>query len=101
MRLLERLVDDKPVVSTRRNGEPETTIMRREEVSRDGDSMKDGEPENKEVVRPLVEKIAGTYSGEQRYEGRKGRSKKKFKILDFAKSTGSGRHKKGMQRRKF
>ena len=33
MRLLEKLADDKTVISTRRNDEPEFTIMRREEVS--------------------------------------------------------------------
>ena len=58
MRLLERLADDKPVVSTRRNDEPEITIMRREEVSRDVDSMKAVESGNKEMVRTLFEKIS-------------------------------------------
>ena len=57
MRLPEKLADDKPVVSTRRNDEPETTIMRRNEVSRDENSIKTGEPENKELVRTLVENM--------------------------------------------
>ena len=57
MRLLEKLADEKPVVSTRRNDEPEFSIMRSNEVSRDENSLKAGEPENKEVVRTLVDKI--------------------------------------------
>ena len=57
MRLLERLADDKPVVSNTRNDEPKITIMRREEVSRDRDSMKHREREYKEVVRTVVHKI--------------------------------------------
>ena len=57
MRLLEKLADDKPVVSTRRNYEPEITIMRTKEILSDENSLKIGEPENKEVVRRLVENI--------------------------------------------
>ena len=56
MRLLEKLADDKTVISTRRNDEPEFTIISIEEVSVDEDSMKARQPENKEVVRTLVEK---------------------------------------------
>ena len=47
MRLLEKLSDDKPMVSTKRNDEPETTIMRRKEVLSDENSLRTGEPENK------------------------------------------------------
>ena len=57
MRLPEKLADDKPVVSTR-NDESEITIMRGKKVSCDKNSLKNGEPENKEVVRTLVEKIS-------------------------------------------
>ena len=38
--MLEKISDDKPVVSTRRNDEPEITIMRRKEISREENSMK-------------------------------------------------------------
>ena len=40
MRLLEKLADDKPVVSTRRNDETGITIMRRKEVLSDENSLK-------------------------------------------------------------
>ena len=57
MRLLEKLADDKPVVSNRRNDGPYITIMRRKKVLRDKNSLKTGEPGNKEVVRTVVENI--------------------------------------------
>ena len=57
MRLLENLAAAKPVVSTRRDGEPEFTITRRKEPSRDKNSMKAGDPGNKEMIRTLVNKI--------------------------------------------
>ena len=57
MKLVEKLADDKPMVSIRGNDEPEITITRRKEVIRDENSMKAGEPKNKEMVRKLVEKI--------------------------------------------
>ena len=56
-RLLERLADDKPVVSENSKNRPEVTILKRGEVKHDGDWMKIGEPEKKEVVRTLVERI--------------------------------------------
>ena len=57
MRVLAKLADDKPVVSTRRNDEPDITIMRWKQVSRDENPLKNGESENKEVVRIPVENI--------------------------------------------
>ena len=47
MRLLEKLSDDKPLVSTKRNNEPEILILRRKEVLSDENSLRTGEPENK------------------------------------------------------
>ena len=52
----EKPADDKTVVSNSGNDGPEVTIMRRGEVTTVGNSMKAREPENKEVVRSLVEK---------------------------------------------
>ena len=40
MRLLGELADDKPMVSHSENDELEVTIMKREEITHDGDSMK-------------------------------------------------------------
>ena len=55
-RLLETLADEKPVVSNSGNEGPEVTIMKREETH-DGNLTRGREPENKEVVRSLVERI--------------------------------------------
>ena len=55
-RLLERLADDKPVVSNSKIVRPEVTIMKREETH-DKNSTRAREPEKKEVVRSLVERI--------------------------------------------
>ena len=58
MRLLQKLADIKPVDSTRKDDDPEVTIMRRTEVgSRDENLLKNGDRESKEMVRTLVEKI--------------------------------------------
>ena len=56
-RLLERLADDNPLVSESGNDRPEVTILKRGEVKYDGDTIKGREPENKEVVRTIVERI--------------------------------------------
>ena len=55
-RLLEKLADDKPVVSNSKIVRPEVTIMKREETH-DKNLTRAREPENKEVVRSLVERI--------------------------------------------
>ena len=44
-KLLERLADNKPVVSEGGKDTPKVTILNREEVKLDGDSMKSWEPE--------------------------------------------------------
>ena len=55
-RLLEKLADDKPVVSISGDDGLEVTIMKREETH-DGNSMKARKPGKKEVVRSQVERI--------------------------------------------
>ena len=55
-RLLERLADDKPVVSNSKIVGLEITIMKKEETH-DKNSTRAREPENKEVVRSLAERI--------------------------------------------
>ena len=46
-RLLERLADDKPMVSESGKDRPEVTILKRGEEKHDGDSMKKREPEKR------------------------------------------------------
>ena len=57
MRVFEKLADDKPVVSTRKRDKKEISIIGRKEVSREENPLQNGEPENKEVLRTLVENI--------------------------------------------
>ena len=55
-RLLEKLADDKLVISNIGKDKPEVTIMKREETQ-DGSSKRARERENKEVVRSVAERI--------------------------------------------
>ena len=57
MRVFEKLANDKLVDSARKRDKPEITIKGRKEVSRDENSLQNGKPENKEMVRTLVENI--------------------------------------------
>ena len=61
-RLLEKLADDKLVISNIGKDEPEVTIMKREETQ-DGSSKRARERENKEVVRSVVERRAEDIPG--------------------------------------
>ena len=57
MRLLEKLADDKPVIQEKGKEEPEVTILRRSEIDSDKNTSKVTNPDGKEVVQSLVEKI--------------------------------------------
>ena len=82
MRLFEKLADDKPVVSTRKKDEPEITIIGRKEVSCEESPLQNGEPENKEVVRTIVENISEDKLKQTTLRRKKSRLKKKLKISD-------------------
>ena len=56
-KLLERLADDKLVVSESGRDRREVTILKKREVKQDGDLTKSREPQSKEVVRTLNERI--------------------------------------------
>ena len=56
-RLLEKLADDKPVVRVNDKDEPEVTKLRRREAAYGEDSLKEKQPDDKEIVQSLVEKI--------------------------------------------
>ena len=74
MRLLEKLAENKPVVSNIGNDKLENAITKRGEITQDRDSIKAGGPETQ--GKP------GTRSGEKRYERRECRFRRKLKILD-------------------
>ena len=56
-RLLEKLADNKPVVRINDKDKPEVTILKRGEAAHGEDSMIEEQPDDKKVVRTLVEKI--------------------------------------------
>ena len=57
MRLLKKVANDKPVIEGKGKEEPEVTILRRNETVGGGDSLKESNPDGKEVVQSLVDKI--------------------------------------------
>ena len=58
MNLLQKLADNKPIDSARRDDEPEVTIIRRKGVGfGDKNLLNAGDLGSKEVIRTLVEKI--------------------------------------------
>ena len=57
MRLLEKLADDKPVIEGKSKEEPEVTILRRNETVDGEVSLKESNPDGKEVVQSLFDKI--------------------------------------------
>ena len=57
MRLLEKLADDKPVIEGKGKEEPEVTILRRSETVGDEDTSEERNPDGKEIVQSLVDKI--------------------------------------------
>ena len=56
-RLLEKLADDKPIVRNNDKDKSEVNILKRGETARGEDSTIGKQPDDKEVVRTLVEKI--------------------------------------------
>ena len=57
MRFFEKLASDKPVIQEKGKEEPEVTILRRSEIVSDKNTSKVTNPDGKEVVQSLVEKI--------------------------------------------
>ena len=57
MRLLEKLAYDKPVIKKKGKEEPEVTILQRSETVGDEDTSERRNPDGKEIVQSLVDKI--------------------------------------------
>ena len=57
MRLLEKLADDKPLIEGKGKDEPEVTILRRSETVGGENSLEESNPDGKEIVQSLVDKI--------------------------------------------
>ena len=78
------------MVSARIVDKPEKTIMRREKVSRDKNSLETGDPESKEVVRTLLESIPEETLKQTTLRRKKCRLKRRLKNSVQIKSPGSG-----------
>ena len=57
MRLLEKLADDKPVIEGKGKEEQEVTILQRSETVGGENSLEESNPDGKDVVQSLVDKI--------------------------------------------
>ena len=88
MRLLEKLADDKPVIQEKGKEEPEVTILRRSEIVRDKNTSKVTNPDGKEVVQSLVEKIPDDILEQTRVRKKKVAFKEEDEYLGLGQESG-------------
>ena len=88
MRLLEKLADDKPVIQEKGKEEPEVTILRRSERVSDKNTSKATNPDGKEVVQSLVEKIPGDQLEQTRVTKKKVAFKEETEYLGIGQESG-------------
>ena len=87
MRLLEKLADDKPVIQEKGKEEPKVTILRRSEIVSDFPS-KVTNPDGKEVVQSLVEKIPDDIFEQTRVRKKKVAFKEEAEYLGLGQESG-------------
>ena len=90
MGLLEKLADDKEMVSAKLDVDSEITRKRREKDSRIKKSLETGDPESKEMVRTLVENSPEETLKQTTLRRKKCRLKRRLKNSVQIKSPGSG-----------
>ena len=100
MRLLENLADYKPVIEGRGKEEPEVTILRRSGTVVGENSLEVSNPDGKEVVQSLVDKIPDDILERTRVRKKKWRLRRKLNTLEQVKSPGSGTQRKKMLEKK-
>ena len=88
MRLLEKLADDKPVIRDKGKEEPEVTILRRSEIVSDKNTSKVTNPDGKEVVQSLVEKIPDDILEQTRVRKKKVAFKEEAEYLGLGQESG-------------
>ena len=88
MRLLEKLADDKPVIQEKGKEEPEVTILRRSERVSDKNTSKATNPDGKEVVQSLVEKIPDDQLEQTRVTKKKVAFKEETEYLGLGQESG-------------
>ena len=88
MRLLEKLADDKPVIQEKGKEEPEVTILRKSEIVSEEVTSKVTNPDGKEVVQSLVEKIPDDILEQTRVRKKKVAFKKEAEYLGLGQESG-------------
>ena len=88
MRLLEKLTDDKPVFEGKGKEEPEVTILRRSETVGGENYLEESNPDGKEVVQSLVDKIPDDILERTRYRKTKVAFKEEAEHLGIGKESG-------------
>ena len=88
MRLLEKLADDKPVIQEKGKEGPEVTILRRSEIVSDKNTSKVTNPDAKEVVQSLVEKIPDDILEQTRVRKKKVAFKEEAEYLGLGQESG-------------
>ena len=88
MRLLEKLADDKSVIQEKGKEEPEVTIRRRSEIVSDKNTSKVTNPDGKEVVQSLVEKIPDEILEQTRVRKKKVAFKEEAEYLGLVQESG-------------
>ena len=88
MRLLEKLADDKPVIQEKGKEEPEVTILRKSEIVSDENTSKVTNPDGKEVVQSLVEKIPDEILEQTRVRKKKVAFKEEAEYLGLGQESG-------------
>ena len=88
MRLLEKLADNKPVIQEKCKEGPEVTILRRSEIVSDKNTSKVTNPDGKEVVQSLVEKIPDDILEQTRVRKKKVAFKEEAEYLGLGQESG-------------
>ena len=91
MRLLQKVADNKPVVTNEIKDEPEITILRKTKVGPHGDIQSgDKELDSKELLQTLVDWVLEEIVMQTSLRKKRGRSKRRLKRSEQIKVPGSG-----------
>ena len=88
MSLLEKLADDKPVIQEKGKEEPKVTILRKSGIVSDENTTKVTNPDGKQVVQSLVEKIPDDILEQPRVRKKKVAFKEEAEYLGLGQESG-------------
>ena len=88
MRILEKLADDKPVIEGKGKEEPEVTVLRRSETVGDEDTSEGRNPDGKEIVQSLVDKVPDDVLERTRFRQKKVAFKEEAEHLETGQVSG-------------